>query len=413
MKKLVACLLAFSLIGCASKDPKKVLTKAYMKDQDTVSMTMDGEMTVDMNIEGLNLSLPVDLDIMYDLGDKNDAADDKYYVSAGISLLGQTMDVKLWMADGMMYMDTMGQKVSSEIEVQNPGSQEKAAFMSQFLETLEDLTLEKDGDDQVITGTVNKEKLLALYHAVLERYGESDDLDEAMDTLSEFFESIEFGDIRIRIGKDGYISQIDLSGTMTIEDTAGTMTSSFVLKDRNATVLPAFDPSAFTQSTDEMPDVTEFLDDEPLEDADEEVLLDEYSINIWFDEGGEYWIRTPKEKQVSVYYDDEENMLYFFDDEAQDVLSDGFFLETPTLTSLEAQVAADTENYSQVRSVNDRGMIITEYQVLNETDLFYPDTRTTFILYPDRPYSLIMIDEKDDHERYTEIMSAVDFDFEH
>ncbi|MBR2990368.1 MAG: hypothetical protein IKF51_02775 [Solobacterium sp.] len=412
MKKMIACLLALSLIGCASKDPKKILTQAYTKDAGTTSMTIDGEMQMEMNVGGMAIAVPIDTDVMYDLGNKDDKTDDRYYISVSLSVLGQNVDLGLWVDAGNLYMDVMGDKVRTSFESPEVTDADRNALMGGFLDTLENLKLTQDGDNRIITGTINKQKMAELYKKIMEQSGTDENIEEALDALDDALESMEFGEVRITVGKDGYISLVELDGSINIEDTAGTITSVFELKDRNATVLPSFDPEDFKESSGELPEIDDVIETEEPEDGDE-FQFDDYTTQIWFDDGAEYWIRSPKEKSVSLYYDDEDGTLYFFDDVNQSVLADGIFMETGTITALESQISADTDNYRQIRSGNDRGMLISEYDVLKETDYFYADTRATFIIYPDRTYSLVMFDETGDHEKYTDVMSAVDFDLAH
>ena len=408
MKKIMAALLVLSLAACKSDSPEAVLKQAYEKDKDTQSITMDGEMGIEMTIEGFTLNIPIDLNIMTDKHDPDTITDDEMFMDMSLSLLGESMKIKLWFVDGVLYMDTNGSRTKTDLEITDPEDKpDIEGMLKEILSIMDDLGMEKDGDNTVITGQVNKDRLLEMLKKLSAQYGSED----AYDSLKESFESVEFGKIRIVIGKDGYIDHIETDGTVTIEDTAGNITVAFDLKDRNSTTIPAVNPAEYEAAEEE--DMIDNVIDDGLfpGDDEEEFEFDDYTTEIWFDDGSDYWIRSPQSEGVSLYYSEEDQELYFFDEDS--VLAAGMFIETGPLVSATAGIIDDTENYQILRAENDRGMNIMDGLCLNETDLMYADTQFLIVLYPERTYSLVIFSNTSDQDRFSEVMKKVDFDLAH
>ena len=407
MKKIMAALLALSLAACKADSPEAVLKQAYEKDKDTQSLTMDGEMGIGVNVEGFELNIPVDIRILSDKHDLDTITDDETYMEFSMSLLGESVAMKLWVVDGVMYMDTNGSKSKSDLEITDPENKpDMEKILTDLLSALDNLKMEKDGGNTIITGRLNKDKLLGLMKDIVAQYG----TDEAFGSLEEALKSVEFGDMRIVIGQDGYISRIESGGTMTIENTAGNITVAFDLKDRNSTKIPAVNPAEYETAAQE--DIMDDLIDETVLPGGDETdfEFDDYTTQIWFDDGTEYWIRSPEALGVSLYFDDEQQQLYFFDDA---VIGAGMFLDTSMMIPAAQEIVGDTEHYRVLRYADDRGMNIIEGICTNESDLMYADTQFLLVLYPEKTYSLIIFSDTDDPDRFSEVMKQVDFELAH
>ena len=407
MKKIMAALLALSLAACSKDSPEAVLKQAYDKDKDTQSITMDGEMTIDVTVEGFTLSIPVDIDVRTDTHDKDTVVDDEVYIDLSLSLLGESMQMSYLIKDGKAYIDLEGEKTMTDLEITDTGEKpDRDAAAAQIVSAMDDLAMEKDGDNTIISGKVNKDKILELLENALSKYGET----ASLDTLKESFDSVDFGTIRIVIGKDGYISRVETEGSIAIEGSVGVITVAFDLKDRNATKIPTVNPADYQQASEEV--IIDNVVDDVIPGGDEtDFEFDDYTTEIWFDSGADYWIRSPQSENVSLYYSEEDQELYFFD--TDDVLAAGMFIETDPMIVAAAGIINDEENYRILRADEDRGMNIIEGLCLNETDLMYEDTQFLIVLYPERSYSLVIFSNTMDQDRFSEVMKLVDFDLAH
>lgn len=164
-KKLAALILAavvgVSAAGCAKKDPETIYKEAVEKANEANSM--DAAVRMTMAIAQGEESL--DMDIVMDMKASGlKEGDFKYAADGNISLMGQSMDMKQYYADGYQYVDMMGMKVKQAVELDQMMEQARslAEGGSMGLEYIENLTAEKNGDNTLLSYTVNGEKMTDL-----------------------------------------------------------------------------------------------------------------------------------------------------------------------------------------------------------------------------------------------------------
>ena len=92
--------LAFSVAGCAKKDPRELYTEAVKKNQELSGMDMTSVMKMTMT-QG-EQSVDISMDIGIQMADIN--TDKMKYVAKGTtSLMGQDIETSMFYTDGYYY----------------------------------------------------------------------------------------------------------------------------------------------------------------------------------------------------------------------------------------------------------------------------------------------------------------------
>ncbi len=406
MRKIMIGLLSILLIGCsAKKDAKTVLQEAYEKDLSTSSITLDGTMGVDVDLGGTSVTLPLNMDLMYERGAEDDLSDDAFYMDVSLSLMGQSAGAEIWYADGVMYIDDGTNRQALPVEVSADVQTDRKAGIESLMKLFGDASMEQDGSDTIITTTVDSNRLMEFLRETAASGMDEEALEDMLGNMESMFETVKFSEVKITIGSDGYISRVSLGGSMSIEDFAGDLTADFELKDRNSTVVPRVDPDEFTAYDGQIP-----LPENDPAGGDYTDLLDDYTVQIDFDDGTQFVIRSPREQGIYTYFDDEEQLLYFFDD--TEVFAGGTFMATPTLQYAESEVSGDTAgNYRALGKRGEGTYTVSEYYCINETDIMNADTLFGFVLYRNKPLSLLLFAmDGVDEETFTRIVDGIDFD---
>ncbi len=417
-KVLAVGIAAAVLAGCAAS-PRDMLIKAYEKNTNMSSAEIDGTLTISASAEGLDLEVPIDLTLIFDTHEEKDKADDETYVKTDVSLLGNTFTQQMWMKDGMMYTDDGTHKIKQEYSVNTDSTLniDPDKFVDGMFESLESAKISKDGDDRVLTLTLNKENVLSLLNDLVNQNRE---LEESADVI-DLFEGIDtealiFHDIEIRVGKDDYINKVSLGADIDFEGTAGVLNAEFTVRDRNSAVIPAYDPAEFADGyvVDDLENEISSTDTElnvSGEEDESEAYVDDYSVNIWFDDGSEYWIRSPEDQGTFCYFDENDQQLYFFTE--KDMLASGIFLNKDSLRDYLGKMAQDEESYTlHDITVIGEGITRTRGCAKKDTEILKEGTPYAGIIYEDRAYGFLMVGYGSE-EDFIKLTDAVDFDYQH
>ena len=418
-KKILAVGIAAAVLtGCAAS-PRDMLIKAYEKNTNMSSAEIDGTLTISASAEGLDLEVPIDLTLIFDTHEEKDKADDETYVKTDVSLLGNTYTQQMWMKDGMMYTDDGTHKIKQEYSVNTDSTLniDPEKFVDGMFESLESAKISKDGDDRVLTLTLNKENVLSLLNDLVNQNRE---LEESADVIDLFegidTEALTFHDIEIRVGKDDYINKVSLGADIDFEGTAGVLNAEFTVRDRNSAVIPAYDPAEFADGyvVDDLENEISSTDTELNvggEEDESEAYVDDYSVNIWFDDGSEYWIRSPEDQGTFCYFDENDQQLYFFTE--KDMLASGIFLNRDSLRDYLGKMAQDEENYTlHDITVIGEGITRTRGCAKKDTEILKEGTPYAGIIYEDRAYGFLMVGYGSE-EDFIKLTDAIDFDYQH
>ncbi|MBQ6450512.1 MAG: hypothetical protein IJJ29_01150 [Solobacterium sp.] len=417
-KVLAVSIAAAVLTGCAAS-PRDMLIKAYEKNTNMSSAEIDGTLTISASAEGLDLEVPIDLTLIFDTHEEKDKADDETYVKTDVSLLGNTFTQQMWMKDGMMYTDDGTHKIKQEYSVNTDSTLniDPEKFVDGMFESLESAKISKDGDDRVLTLTLNKENVLSLLNDLVNQNRE---LEESADVIDLFegidTEALTFHDIEIRVGKDDYINKVSLGADIDFEGTAGVLNAEFTVRDRNSAVIPAYDPAEFADGyvVDDLENEISSTDTElnvSGEEDESEAYVDDYSVNIWFDDGSEYWIRSPEDQGTFCYFDENDQQLYFFTE--KDMLASGIFLNKDSLRDYLGKMAQDEESYTlHDITVIGEGITRTRGCAKKDTEILKEGTPYAGIIYEDRAYGFLMVGYGSE-EDFIKLTDAIDFGYQH
>uniref|UniRef100_UPI0006D1487D DUF6612 family protein n=1 Tax=Clostridium sp. NkU-1 TaxID=1095009 RepID=UPI0006D1487D len=163
MKKCLMLFLALattlSLAACkGEKDPKVLYDEASKKTSELASMDVISAINMQMTQGEETTDIKMDLDMkMADINTEKM----RYLAQGTTSLMGQDLNMLMYYENGYYYMDSMGQKVKYAMDLdammkQIKQSTEGASVDSSYLK---EITAKKDGENQVLTFTVDAEKM--------------------------------------------------------------------------------------------------------------------------------------------------------------------------------------------------------------------------------------------------------------
>lgn len=220
MKKCLTLLLTvamiLSLAACGGKkDPKAIYDEASKKTSELSSMDVTSAINMQMAQGENTTDITMDLNMkMADINTENM----KYLAKGTTTVMGQNMDISMYYEHGYYYMDSMGQKVKYAMDLtammeQIKQSTEGASVDSSYLK---DITAKKDGDNQVLTFTVDAEKMDAYVKDMMTEMGTN--MDGVTYTIKE-------ASGEAAVNKDGYFSnsKIKLSLEMNMQGETVTM----------------------------------------------------------------------------------------------------------------------------------------------------------------------------------------------
>lgn len=220
MKKCLMLFLALatalSLAACkGEKDPKVIYDEATKKTSQLASMDVVSAVSMQMTQGEDTTDIKMDLDMkMADINTENM----RYLATGTTSLMGQNLDILMYYENGYYYMDSMGQKIKYAMDLdammkQIKQSTEGASVDSSYLK---DITAKKDGDNQVLTFTVDAEKMDAYVQELMGQLGTN--MEGVTYTIKE-------ASGEATVNKEGYFtnSKIKMSLDMNNQDQTVTM----------------------------------------------------------------------------------------------------------------------------------------------------------------------------------------------
>lgn len=215
MKK---CLMLFltlatvlSLAACkGEKDPKVLYDEASKKTSELASMDVTSVVNMQMTQGENTTDIKMDLDMkMADINTENM----RYLAQGTTSLMGQSIEILMYYENGYYYMDSMGQKVKYAMDLnsmmdQIKQSTEGASVNSSYLK---EITAKKDGNNQILTFTVDAEKMDAYVQDLMGQLGTN--MEGVTYTIKE-------ASGEATVNKDGYFtnSKIKMSLEMNAQD---------------------------------------------------------------------------------------------------------------------------------------------------------------------------------------------------
>ena len=226
---LLSVMLVFALAGCGgetgkekekeqekSKDAKTVLAEATEKMQDIESMDLSMLMNMNMTVAGEAVDMQMEMDVqVQDQG--KDTMQMAMPMVMKIPSQGLTMEMNMYYTEGYCYMDMLGSKVKSPMNVADmmESMKEGAAATDISTEGMTELKMEEKEDTIVITFVGDTTKMLEYSKSIMESMQSMSGVEGADVTLDSIKGTI-------TIDKDRYVKEqvVDMNITMTVEGEA-------------------------------------------------------------------------------------------------------------------------------------------------------------------------------------------------
>lgn len=220
---LLTAVMALSLAGCGgAKDAKTIYDEASKKTSELASMDMTSVIDTQMTSGEDTIDMKMDLDVK--IADMNSESM-KYLAEGTTSIMGQDIDISMYYENGYYYVESMGQKVKYAMDLnamieQVKQSTEGTGVQSEYLK---EITAKKDGDNQILTFTVDAEKMDAYVNDILGEMGTN---------MEGMAYTIKDASGEAVVNKEGYFSSAKIK--MTLEMTVDGETMTMVM-DSNST----------------------------------------------------------------------------------------------------------------------------------------------------------------------------------
>lgn len=246
-RRVFAALSAAALVllaGCGAKTPQDVYADAVKKQSELQDMHTISD--IDMNVSAMGISMPVTMTLDA-LVKGSGQTDMQMQMDMSMEMLGMTIDLASYYADGWMYMDVLGSKSKAEMPVEDALSQQmQLDFNGLDAESLQDLTME-DGEDgaKVLHFTVDGQLL-------------NDSIQQITGEMGQDMSTATLGvcDITLTVGKDGYFQQMDCTLPITMESDGSstemdlTMSTQFVDPGQAVEIEAPADLDSYVEGAD-------------------------------------------------------------------------------------------------------------------------------------------------------------------
>lgn len=220
---LLSVMLVLAMVGCGGeekekerdkpKDAKVLLEEATEKMQGISSM--DFSMLMDMNMEMTDESIAMQMEMGVQVQDQGkETMKMAMPMTMKMPSQGVTMDMNMYYTDGYYYMDMLGMKVKSPMNVAEmmEGMKDGTSATDVSTDGMKELEMEETEDSYVISFVGDTEKMLEYSKSVMESMQGMSGLEGTDVTLDDIKGTI-------TIDKDGYIKEqvVDMNMTMTVE----------------------------------------------------------------------------------------------------------------------------------------------------------------------------------------------------
>ena len=209
---LMALVLAFGLTACGGgkeQTPQEVYAAALAKMSELSSMDADIDLTMNMTdgTDSMDITMAMGMKVQ-DLNKDTMAMD----MSMDVSLMGMTMTIQAYYADGYYLMDMMGQKVKYAMSMEEAIEQASVA-QEMDVQALGDIEMTEADGVKTLSYSIDAAKMeenSQEYLSILENLGLGDLGGTGMtyDTISG----------TMTVGKDGYVQTNSMTMTGSIEE---------------------------------------------------------------------------------------------------------------------------------------------------------------------------------------------------
>ncbi|MBQ1476785.1 MAG: hypothetical protein IIZ33_01365 [Erysipelotrichaceae bacterium] len=361
MKKILSLFFIALLLlsGCTKKEtPEDILKNAYAKMDDLDSYTMDGTMTYEMG----GISLPLTYKTSVLRHDKSDESDDEVYMEVLMDVLYEQMTMKSWTKDGKVTIYDGKSVTESETDTSSTSAlfSDPGALSKLIFDNIEKSSMEKDGDDTIITLTM-KEDFAKTY---LNAFGS--------EGLGDSLENVTLGDLILTVNKDGYVANTHLEMETEVEGQSAKISTDLSMTDINSAVIPEIDPSYYETGTDDT-------------EADPQNYID-----IMFEDGIEVYFLVGEDSGYTIDYSEDDTLIEIYDPEGV-YAAEGFFVSKTfadeIIDSVSSEEEGAIENLESDLNFGVEGRSVRGFSK-EETEFFNAGTPFLVVSFKEESYDL-------------------------
>ena len=236
----LCAVMALSMAACGKKQtPQEIYDIAAQKNAELTSMDMTSDTTILMKQQGLEMTQTVKADMKMDQLNTDNI---QFLMNATTALAGQSIDMVNFYTDGYYYMETSGQKIKAPFDLAKMTEQiRQSTGVTDFTSAdMKELSVKKSGGNQILTYTVDPEKVVNMMDSVYKTMG----IDESLGGQMKVHEMSG----ELTVNKDGFYSS--MKSFMKLEVTVQEQTISMDMT-MDATINNPGKPVEFTlPSTD-------------------------------------------------------------------------------------------------------------------------------------------------------------------
>lgn len=225
MKKCLTVMLTAAMVlslaacggGGSSKDAKTIYDEASKKTAELTSMDMTSVINMDMKQGEESINMKMDMDMK--IADMNNEKM-RYSATGTTTMMDQNMEMSMYYENGYYYIDSMGQKIKYAMDLTAMMEQVKQTTEGANVQSdyLKDIKSKKDGDNQVLTFTVDAAKMDSYVQDIM------GDMGTNMEGVTY---SIKEASGEAVVNKDGYFTSAKMK--MTLEMTMNGETVSMAM----------------------------------------------------------------------------------------------------------------------------------------------------------------------------------------
>ncbi len=208
----VILILAVAILptGCGEEtpEPAEFLNTVFENYKETMSFQGTAEMMFETTYSGQTMSYEMNMDMGLDF---NDIENPKMAIDLTTSMTGMTVDMSMYYNDGYSYVDVLGMKIKQESPVDMLEDYYDFSLSIPEIAYIVDVTMTEEGDNYLLTYSVNEEEQNEILNDMMSSMGEEFDVD----TMTESIEYTKLSN-SILADKDGNIISQDIVMEVTI-----------------------------------------------------------------------------------------------------------------------------------------------------------------------------------------------------
>ena len=183
-------------------DALEVYEEAQQMSEALTSANVDVDCKISMSYMGQDIDMSMDVNLMMKQDENNSM---KFLCSGSADMLGTTVPINMFYADGYMYVDSMGVKYKQPMDLETATAQATQINMNMDTDVVKGLRMYTDGDTKKLAFQIDDEKINEILGAVTGATAELyDTLGVSMDM------KVNEANGEMTVNKDGYYESMKL-----------------------------------------------------------------------------------------------------------------------------------------------------------------------------------------------------------